>query len=386
MRLRTLCLSLAVAICVCASADGGFFPVLSGVAETADQRAVIIDRGDAETIVLQTAYEGDASGFAWVIPVPTQIVGASAVGTADPSVFSSLNDLSAPPYYSGLGGSTGICGCSGGSDGAGAPDMGGVTLWDSFSVDGYNIAVLSATESGDLAGWLRDNGYAFPEGGEDTLAYYVNKQWFFVAFKIAPSEDSGGGEEFRPITLTFATDELVFPMCISRVSTRQRAEVLLYVVSEHRVQASNYPTRTIQAQRTWAGGDFDAVYDGWFEETMADAGETALVVEFAGELPQWWATETRFAGLLEPGREYFLTRLRTRLTPAQMDEDIVMAAAATDDPLEVVVGSELAATRGRAAFAALLLASVQGLALRRWRLGRRFAATTALLGVLLMLL
>jgi hypothetical protein len=386
MRLRTLCLSLAVVICACASADGGYFPTFEGVAETADQRAVIIDHGDAETIVLQTGYEGDASGFAWVIPVPTQIAGASAVGTADPSVFSSLSDLTAPRYFTGFEGSTGVCGCSGGSGDAGAPSRGGVTVWDRFDVDGYNVAVLSATESGDLAGWLRDNGYAFPEAGDETLAYYVDKQWFFVAFRIAPSGGGGGGEEFRPITLTFATDELVFPMCISRVSTTGRAEVLLYVLSEHRVKASNYPTRTIQAGRAWDGGDFDAVYDGWFEGTIADAGGTALVVEFAGDFPLWWAGVRPFDTLTRQGEEYFVTRLRTRLTPAQMDEDIMLTAAANDDPLEVVVGSELAATRGRAAFAALLLASVQGLALRRWRLGRRFAATTALLGILLVLL
>lgn len=386
MRPRAIVVSLMIAISVPVSADGGYFPVPSGAAETVDQRAVIIDHGDAETIVLQTAYDGDASGFAWVIPVPTQIAGAGAIGTADPEIFTWLNDLTAPRYWKWH--KVGICGCSGGSGDAGAPEMGGVTLWDSFDVDGYNVAVLSATQSNDLGNWLRNNGYTLPAGTQDALSYYVSKRWFFVALKIAPSDGGtgGGGEEFRPITITFDTDKLVFPLRISRVSTRERAEVLLYVLSDHRVRASNYPTRTVEAADSWDGDNFDRAYDGWFEQTIAAAGGTALVVEFAGDLPAWWASEPRFEGLLEAEREYVVTRLRTRLAPAQMSEDIILTAAASDAPFDVDLSGGFAALRGRTAFAALLLASVQGLALRRWRIGRRLAAATALAGILLVLL
>lgn len=395
MRISVICLALLTVAGAPVCGDGGFFPTPSGVAETADQRALIIDHGDAETLVVQTAYEGNASGFAWVIPVPTQIVGASAVSTVDAEVFSRLHNLSAPRYYSGLEGSTGICGCSGsdGVGGDGAPNMGGVTVWDTFEVDGYDVAVLSSGESGDLATWLNDNGYAVPSGADGVLAYYVGKGWFFVAFKIAPTpeppvggRDGSTGEKFRPIALTFATDELVFPMCISRVSTTERVEVLLYVLSEHRVRSTNYTTRNIQARDTWDGGDFDAVYDGWFEQTIADAGGRALVAEFAGAFPAWWADAPPFDAILDPADEYFVTRLRTRLTPAQMTEDVVMVAAANDDPLEVVVGSQLAALRGRIAFAALLFAGVQGVAFRRWSFGRRLAAGTGLLGLIMVLL
>lgn len=390
MRVFALCLTLLSLVCAPALADGGYFPIPGGVAETADQRAVIIDHGDAETIVLQTGYGGDASDFAWVIPVPTRIVGASAISTAESGVFTTLHDLSAPRYYTGLDGSTGVCGCGGSESGgrSGAPNMGDVTVWDTFRVANYDIAVLSAQESGDLAAWLDDNGYAFPAGSEDVLDYYVGRQWFFVAFRIAPGDDDpgSGGEELRPLTLTFATDEIVFPLCISQVSTTERVEVLLYVLGPHRVRCTNYATADIRARRTWSGGNFEAVYDQWFEETLADAGGRALVVEFAGTFPTWWLDRPPFDTLLDPNEEYFVTRLRTRLTPGQMDEDIVMVAAASDEPLETVVGSEVAALRGRVAFATLLLASVQGVAFRRWTFGRRLAAATALLGLFMVLL
>ncbi|MGI5816747.1 MAG: DUF2330 domain-containing protein [Armatimonadota bacterium] len=371
-------------------ADGGYFPVFEGVAETADQRAIVIDHGNAQTIVLQTGYDGDASEFAWVIPLPTRIAGATAVSTADPAIFETLHDLTAPRYLAGYEGSSGICGCAGAGGGTdGSPTLGGVTVWDSFSVDRWDVAVLSAQESGELATWLNDNGYAFGTGDDAMLAYYVNKGWYFVAFKISPHADTGGGgggEQFRPLSLTFATGEPVFPMRISGVSTTRRVEVLIYVLSAGRVEAKNYTTAPIKARSIWSGSDFDTVYDGWFEETIADAGGRALVVEYAGAVPQWWVDRPPFDAILQQGRSYYVTRMRTRLTPEQMTEDIVIGAAAERDDLQVVAGSGMAALRGRLALAALLLAGVQGVALRRWRFGGRFASATALLGILMVLL
>ncbi|MEA3403610.1 MAG: DUF2330 domain-containing protein [Armatimonadota bacterium] len=327
--MRDLCLVLALLIlpCVPSLADGGFFPPVHGVANTADQRAVVIDHGDAETIVLQTAYDGDASDFAWVIPVPALISAAQAVGTTAPALFDTLDQLTAPRHVGAFTGSSGLCGCSG----SGGPEQRfhGVTVWETLRVDDYEVAVLSADESADLAQWLGDNGYHLPTGSEDTLRYYVDRDSFFVALKIAPAaqqadetgrdgapgDNFAAAEELRPITLTFATDELVFPMRISRLSTRERVEVLLYV--------------------------------------------------------------------LGPDRDYFLTRLRTRLSPEQMTEDIAMVPADADAHFEVMVDNGLARARGTMAFA-LMIAGVSGMTLR-WRRLRAVAWTSALLGVLLLL-
>ena len=390
MRTLRLCLASILVASVSALADGGYFPVVHGIAETADQRAVIIDRGGAETIVLQTGYDGDASEFAWVIPTPTQLAGAGAVGTADPDLFRALDDLTAPRYYQPAGGGSGVCGCSAsdGSDGAGPPARGDVTLWDSFSVENYDIAVLSAQESNDLATWLDDNGYGLSAGAENVLSYYVGRQWFFVAIKLRPSQVGGGGgaEELRPLALTFATSELVFPMRISRVSTTERVEVLLYVISDHRVRSSNYETAEIEARSTWRGDSFEAVYDGWFERTITNAGGTALVVEFAGELPSWWLNDPPFDDMMAGASGSYVTRLRTRLTPAQMAEDITLVPDVQGRDVDVVVASAVAGLRPRVAMAALLLGAIQGIAFRRWRHGRRIASALVLLAIFIVLL
>jgi len=388
---------LLVVISLPALADGGFIPVVHGVANSADQRAIIIDRGGAETIVLQTAYDGDASDFAWVVPLPELISGGDAIGTADPRVFDVLHDLTAPRSVgSQYAASAGVCGCAG-SEGARVEN--GVTVWETLRVEDYDVAVLSAAESTDLTAWLAGNGYGLPAGSGDTLQYYVDKQWFFVAFKIAPVDDGGNvgdgglgppgagqsGEELRPITITFPTRQLVFPLRISRVSTRDRVEVLLYIMASHRMDGDNYTTVEVGTPATWLGDDFDRTYDGWFEGTIADAGGKALVVEYAGWVPEYALDGPAFDGLDLPGGARFVTRLRTRLRPAQMDADVMMVAAASDEHFSVVVGDAYGLLRGGAGLGMLLLAGVQGLAFRSPR-GRRLSLGSALCAVLIILL
>ncbi len=391
-----LCVTLTILTCVCAFADGGFFPPVHGVASTSDQRAIVIDRGDAETIVLQTAYEGDASDFAWVIPVPELITASEAVGVAEARVFDTLHDLTVPRQMTWTS-SSAVCGCSGSDDGAVVEN--GVTVWETLRVEDYEVAVLSAEASDNLAGWLNANGYGFPDGHESTLQYYLDRQSFFVAFKIAPAaegrddQNAGGGdappslgdgaaEEMDPITLTFPTDELVFPMRISRVSTKGRVEVLIYVIGPHRAAGDNYATTEVEAPADYAGDDFQSAYNRWFEEAIENAGGKALVVEYAAPLPTWTADNSPLTDLLASGEEWFITRLRTRLSPEQMSEDIVLTAAATDERFEVVVDDGAVALRGKLAFGVLLLGIVQGVALRSTR-GRRSAWATILCAVLI---
>jgi len=388
-----LAAALFVALPMCLHADGGFIPVIHGIAESADQRAVIIDRGDSETIVLQTAYEGDAADFAWVIPLPARVTRAD-IGTADPAMFTTLEELTAPRMLrvAGVGGVR-ACGCAG-SGGAHVED--GVTVWETLRVDGYDVAVLSAEDSANLSGWLSTHGYALPDGNEATLAHYVTQGWYFVALKIAPTprRNTGGvdgapggytGEELRPITLSFATDQLVFPMRISRLSTRERVEVLLYVLSDHRAAGENYPTAEVDAPASYAGGDFRGAYEGWLEGTLTAAGGRALAVEWAGWVGGWSLSGPAFAELELPDEGCYLTRLRTRLRPAQMEEDIVLAAAASDERFEVVLDDGYAQARGSAALAMLALTVPPGFLLRSRRT-RRLSLAGVLCALLIVLL
>ena len=384
--------------CLCAPtqaawADGGMFPVFAGSGESADQRAVVVFDGGRETLILQTAYEGDGSDFAWVIPVPEQL-GASDIGTADPRLFDDLYYLTEPRGYAYGGGAGAGCGC-GGSSGSGPPSM-SVRVWETLRVDDYEVAILSAGDSSDLAAWLNGNGYAFPAGHEDELDYYVAKSWFFVAVKMSPARDDdnapsppglGGenrGEEARPLRLRFDTPEPVYPMRISAATTNDDAEVLLYVIGPHRVTSRNYNTEHVRLTALFRGGDFGAYYDEQFRESLAGAGAGSLLVEYAGTLPDYIAST--HAGDLGLGAgTYYVTRLRSYLQPYEMQEDIALIDAPDDDDFQVQVAVAPAFDESRIRLAAagslFALAAVFGLAS-----GRRDALVRALLAAAVMAL
>ena len=332
---RAVCPALVIVYlllpCRSAPADGGMFPVFAGSAASSDQRAVLTFDGGRETLVLQTAYDGDGTDFAWVIPVPVQL-GPGDIGTADPRIFDDLYQLTEPRAYQG-GGGGGLFGC--GRSGGGA--LTSVRVWHVLEVDGYDVAVLSAGESSDLADWLDQNGYAFPVGQQAALDYYVGKSWVFVATKLSPA-GSGGGDEARPLRLSFDTAEPVFPMRISSTTSTGEVEVLLYVIAGHRVTSTNYATQAVQLSALYRDGDFGAYYEQQFRESLAQAGAGSLLVEYAGILPSYMAS-THAADLGLGSGTYYVTRLRSYLQPHHMTEDILLAEAPNDDPFEVRVAS-----------------------------------------------
>ena len=386
-----------------ALADGGFFPEFAGSADSADQRAAIVYEQGRETVILQTAREEGEGGFAWVIPTPTQAKQAD-ITEGDPRLFDELFWLTEPRSYHYGGGV--LTGCSGDSDGR-EEQYAGVNVWEQFVVSDYEVAVLSAEDSGNLGKWLTDNGYGVPESAGDLLGHYVAKDWFFIALKIDspprgdigpvppdPGEgygpsgglgpgDGGQGEEFKPLQISFDTPQIVFPMRISAVSSRDEVSVLLYVFAQHRVEGANYPTTQVQAGADWPGGDFADYYEGKFQQALATVAPSGLVTEYAGKVGEWWIKSHQDMLPLNPSGKYFLTRLRTYLGPEDMQDDIVLTAAASDDEFSVMLASADPATSPlRLVMSGLLLL---GIVLSGRRRGKGWELKRALFGGLLVL-
>ncbi len=347
-------------------ADGGMFPTFAGSAASADQRAVVVFDSGRETLILQTTYEGDSANFAWVIPTPVRVM-AGDIATADASIFDDLYYLTEPHVWGPYGYNGGlIVGCGGG---ARTQQFGSVNVWDTLHVDDYEVAILSAGESSDLVTWLNNNGYAYPAGHQGELDYYVGKAWFFVAAKINPARRQDGnpvdppglgdgqyeGDEMDPLRLRFDTPEPVFPLRISAASSKAEVEVLLYVIHRHRVISHNFNTQEVKLSSPFKGGDFAEYYEREFRNSLAEAGAGSLLVEYAGELPRYLANA--HATDLGVGEgTFYLTRLRTYLQPDEMQEDVGLAQAPSDESFEVwVATASLGDGRVRLAVVGLLL-------------------------------
>ncbi|HER24127.1 MAG TPA: DUF2330 domain-containing protein [Candidatus Atribacteria bacterium] len=212
-------------------ADGGFFTQLYRDIYEPNQLAMIVFDDMVEKIIFQIDYEGNAGDFAWVIPVPAY----PKLFSVEDDIFYELHQLTLPPPPSSFG-----CGWGGGIPVPGLEDEDGVQVWEENQVGIYSTTTLSATDPNSLEKWLNDNGYAFPVEGQEILNYYIQKNWFFVAMKIQHEDTINNSENYsgaiQPIGIMFFSDDLVYPLKISTLSTPSwGTEVLIYVFSEERV-------------------------------------------------------------------------------------------------------------------------------------------------------
>jgi len=328
-------------------ADGGFFPdsMYRDLYESA-QKAVILYGNSTgnytEHLILSVSFEGDAEDFAWVIPVPNM----PEIAVTDPELFWELSDFTATEFPSpGFG-------CFGG--GAAPPPGDGVDVIEEQVVGPYATAILSATNATALADWLNANGYVFPEEGEEIVSEYIEKEWYFVATKInAVEEDTGyalAEGAIEPIVLSFASDEIVYPLRITSLSAMNVTppEVLLYVLADHVMVPEQYPL--------YIG------YGNWIENAFTLEFGNNVSVEDLSEyeiLPELVSTYL-------PGDEFYLTKLRGWISADQM-VDIELVRYEEGDSLHSL--AETNANSGDIVVLTTIVGPVFGLYL--WRKHRR---------------
>jgi len=334
-------LFLLSAMAIPVLADGGFFVEAEylDVYQSA-QRAVILYGNSTEHLILSVSFEGDAEDFAWVIPVPEK----PEIAVSDPELFWELSDFTTIEFPGGGG-----WGCA---SAVGPPgDQDGVDVIEEQVVGPYATAVLSATNATALVDWLNANGYIFPEEGEEIISEYIEKEWYFVATKInAVEEDTGyalAEGAIEPIVLSFASDEIVYPLRITSLSATS-PEVLLYVLTDHIMVPEQYPL--------YIG------YGYWEENAFTlEFGDNVSVEDLSDYeiLPELVSTYL-------PGDEFYLTKLRGSISADQM-VDIEMLSYEEGDSLGSLAKTN--ANSGDIFVLATIVGPVCGLYL--WRRNRR---------------
>lgn len=221
----------------------------------------------------------------------------------------------------------------------------------------YDIHILSATESQDLQGWLLDRDYAFPTESVPILQHYIDRGWYFTAVQVAvpdapssspPDSTTATEEADLPsaandlLQMTFTTSKPIFPLRISAVSSRfdEPTEVLLYIFAPYRVEARNYATPAmspIERSEYSTVREFRDIYQSRYNQLRAAAENKAFVVEYAAPHIDSRARVplTSLHPIIHPDSTYFLTRLRAELWPEQMDDDVLLVRAPSDDPVEI---------------------------------------------------
>ncbi|MEO0107940.1 MAG: DUF2330 domain-containing protein, partial [candidate division WOR-3 bacterium] len=97
----------------------------------------------------------------------------------------------------------------------------------------FSYQVLQAFLADTLENYLTGHGYSLPSGTRDVFGYYLQKGWSY--FFVARLADTALRYNYHNlgVSLEFASDSIVFPLYVSRMSSSE-SYVSLYVLAEHR--------------------------------------------------------------------------------------------------------------------------------------------------------
>jgi hypothetical protein len=174
-----------------------------------------------------------------------------------------------------------------------------VKVMDQFTVGDYDVVLLDAAESDDLANWLTANGYKLPQGAEAMLNSYIQQGMKFFVVKINLAVLQKTEHAFlRPIVIEYESPKLVLPMRLSTLNATSDQDLTIYILAPNAVaEVANYPTVPIPTDgisgRTAVSGQelpsfvkihFGEFYHALFQKAYEDAGKSAVLMEFAGQL------------------------------------------------------------------------------------------------------
>ena len=231
------------------------------------------------TTHVQLQYSGEASDFAWILPLPSvpelavshnQIFNQLQFATQPGFQLNFQEDASCgfPPIFRTL------------------EDDGSVVATESAAVEvvsqeqggPYDTAVITSDDSQAIVNWLVDNDYQLGDLGIDLLHPYVEEGAFFLALKLVTDRDVG---DLQPIALTYAAEEPGIPIRLTAVATAPDLGVIAWVLAEHRAIPKNYlHVRINEAAIDWFNGGFN--YPEVVTLAADEAGGQAFVTDFAG--------------------------------------------------------------------------------------------------------
>jgi hypothetical protein len=319
-------------------------------------RAVLLRVGLRTVVTLQNSYQGPPEDFALVVPVPVVLERAN-VRTLPAGLLERVDRLSSPRLFElfeqdpcevaeerqgsadNKEGGTGTR-AKGAEGSIGAPR---VKVEAEFSVDEYDVVVLSATESTALEHWLTDHGYGIPAGAEAYLHPYVvaGLKFFVAKVNVSRVRFRWGRAVLSPLRFDYETPTFVLGTRLGLINSSGVQDLVVYLLGEQRYETSNYQNAFVPtnlAIREEAGAAFDSFYASLIEPLAARPG--VVVTEYAapatactscpdGAAPLS-AEDLRLLGADVAGAPrggFVLTRLHARYRKETLGEDLVFIPA-----------------------------------------------------------
>jgi hypothetical protein len=203
---------------------------------TLDQQSAFLwQEAGREHMLLSVKYSGSTEEFAWVIPVESR----PTVTVEKGAPFTELRRMTEVRQVVRKRSTGMLEGSKGGAQLS-------VTVLERKEEGPYDLAVLSASTSGGLYQWLKENGFHLSKNARGHLNYYVDKKYLFVAARIRSGAKGNEAIADRlrqgtiaPMHLTFQAKELTYPLKVTAANPGLSA-MELYVagpVDPHRARS-----------------------------------------------------------------------------------------------------------------------------------------------------
>ncbi|MCX6806665.1 MAG: DUF2330 domain-containing protein [Candidatus Berkelbacteria bacterium] len=306
-----LCTALALGLVSGVSrvkADGGIFYPDGRYMNETSQKAFIYYQNQTENLVLSASYQGNSDTFAWVIPTPSK----PEIFKSDAKLFTALqkitktNDSGSGIVYDSAGQTFGVSGAK------------PVEVIEEKTIDIYDTAILKATNDKDLARWLTDHKYTFPEDKSSMLKEYIDNGWYFAIAKIQNAlvsneeiKDKLVTETITPLRLVFKTDKIIYPMKLTRLALESAEKS-----SPKSIYSPNmYITLYVLSDSKTAQNLLETKWSNW----ISSGNINKLNSSVAGE--NW----------IQGSSKMFLTKMASNVNIKNVEDDFLVTKAPSND-------------------------------------------------------
>jgi hypothetical protein len=360
MKRPLLTLVLAAALWPAAAHPFCGFYVASGDAKLfnhASQVALVRD-GDHTVLTMASDFRGEPKEFAIVVPVPT-VLEKAQIHVGDKRLIDHLDAYSGPrlveywdpnpcpPELQELPVDNLTSGIAVRAekrvDVRSSASQQSITIEARYTVDEYDILILSARRSRGLEEWLKENGYRIPDGASQVLGSYIKQGMKFFVAKVNLREQKRLGFTYlRPIQVAFESPKFTLPIRLGMVNADGPQEMFVYAISRKgRVETVNYRTVKLPSDQDvpeFVKAEFADFYRSMFGRQVQREGMEVVFTEYAWDMggcdpcasAPLSLDELRSLGchwLDAPapgaGASAFLTRLHVRYDAAHFPEDLV---------------------------------------------------------------
>ncbi len=423
-----------------ASACGGCFVPPASTTVVAGHRMALSISTTQSVLWDQIQYAGDASEFAWVLPVkPGARIEASTAAFFE--VLEAATKRTVAPAPVNCPGSGGGFGC--GSQALAAADSAGtgggepspVTVVHQGTVGPYDTVTLETKTPGALNQWLTSHNYNVDPSSQPIIDAYVAEGFDFIALRLQPGQ---GTSAMTPVRVVQPGASPALPLRMVSIGTGAQVPIVLFVIGEGRWTTQNYPEARLETSllsfdfqsrtsnyetlrkdalaenggRSWLtayaqqgtltqylsvadpsglGGNYDQTFGtAYFQQALSNgesaakcvptgvvAGATTGVVE--NPCPPGEPFSSSKCGQVAPGNvdarafgcdgvddisvaltgmhlaDAWVTRLEANLPHAALDTDLLLEAAAKQDPVYSTVAATIAVHPEKACNGAMIL-------------------------------